>query len=246
MYIQTSHFSIAAYAKGNENAGKVALVLPGFLDSKDYAHVRSHVKFLAERGYYAVGIDLPGTWKSSGTIKDFTITNSLEVLDEIINAFGRPTLIAGHSNGGRLALHMAVRNPLVQAVVAIMSPLRMMRKDEPTETMKLWIESGVRISMRDLPSDPEKAREYRVPITFLEDSQSYTLTDEIPKITVPKLFIAGMQDVIIAPEEVHEAFTLANEPKSYKQIEFGHNYRKYTDSIAQVNSIIGQFITEYC
>jgi hypothetical protein len=40
--------------KGDQDAAKLALVLPGRLDTKDYAHMVSAVDFLSARGYLAV------------------------------------------------------------------------------------------------------------------------------------------------------------------------------------------------
>jgi len=41
--IKTKDFDLAMYAKGDSSSPKVALVLPGKLDTKDYHHMRSHV-----------------------------------------------------------------------------------------------------------------------------------------------------------------------------------------------------------
>jgi hypothetical protein len=43
-----SSLRLATYARGNEKAQKLALVLPGRLDTKDYTHMISHVDYLAD------------------------------------------------------------------------------------------------------------------------------------------------------------------------------------------------------
>ncbi len=243
MNIQTSKFQISAYVRGDESAEKVAIIMPGFLDTKDYAHVRSHVEFLGDRGYYAIGIDMPGTWGSSGAISDFTITNCLRVVDELLKKFNKPAILVGHSNGGRIALHAAARNDHVSAVVAIMSPLQTLSVNVQSESVKKWRETGLRLSRRDLPNDAEKFQEFTVPLSFLEDSQRYNLVGELPKIAVPKLFVAGKQDVIILPKEVKQAYTLAAKPKRYRIVDSTHDYRRTSATVELVNEIIDQFLS---
>lgn len=51
MYIETEHFTLAVNVGGNKHASKLALILPGRLDTKDYAHMKAHVAYLAERGF---------------------------------------------------------------------------------------------------------------------------------------------------------------------------------------------------
>lgn len=85
--LQLPSFTIATYMQGNPDAEKLALVLPGKLDTKDYAHMRSHVDFLAERGYLALSFDPAGTWESPGDISLYTLNNYLKTIDELIEHF---------------------------------------------------------------------------------------------------------------------------------------------------------------
>ena len=67
--INTPNFKLATYQAGDPDAQKLALVLPGFLDTKDYAHMKAHVDLLAAQGYFALSIDFPGTWESGDDIE---------------------------------------------------------------------------------------------------------------------------------------------------------------------------------
>ena len=67
--IKTESFQLATYSQGDSESKKLALVLPGKLDTKDYSHMKSHVKYLAIMGYFALSFDPPGTWESKGDIK---------------------------------------------------------------------------------------------------------------------------------------------------------------------------------
>lgn len=100
--IKTESFNLAVYQKGSPDSKKLALVLPGRLDTKDYPHMRSHVDFLASKGYLALSFDPPGSWESEGDISLYLTTNYLKAVKELINHFGnKPTLLIGHSRGGK-------------------------------------------------------------------------------------------------------------------------------------------------
>lgn len=44
--VSTKNFKIAVNAKGDPDAKKVAILLPGRLDTKDYANFVSHLDYL--------------------------------------------------------------------------------------------------------------------------------------------------------------------------------------------------------
>ncbi len=241
MKLKLKEFTVDAYVSGDKNAEKCALILPGFLDTKDYEHMRSHVDSLAEKGYYALAIDFPGTWQSSGDIADYTITNCLNVAQEIVTMLGRPTLLVGHSNGGRLALQIASENSQVTGVIAIMSPLHVLRSNNQTERMQRWKASGERLIKMDVSSRPEQFQEFMVPYSFLLNSEKYPVTEYISSVKQPKLFIAGKRDQVITPAEVKESFLLAIEPKKYELIDTDHNYRRDPRAVTKVNHLIIDF-----
>src|SRR3989338_3016633 len=112
--IKTKTFELAVYEKGDSNSPKLAIVIPGRLDTKDYIHNTSLVDYLASRDYFALSFDPPGTWESPGDIELYTTTNYLKAVDELIEHFGtKPTLLAGHSRGGTIAMLAALKNPHV-------------------------------------------------------------------------------------------------------------------------------------
>ena len=48
--IKIPNFELAIISQGDENSSKLAIVIPGRLDTKDYANNPSHVNFLASKG----------------------------------------------------------------------------------------------------------------------------------------------------------------------------------------------------
>lgn len=61
-YIKTQSFEMAVNMKGDSRATKLAILMPGRLDTKDYINFTSHAGYLAKKGYFVVAIDPPGTW----------------------------------------------------------------------------------------------------------------------------------------------------------------------------------------
>src|SRR3990167_8571891 len=121
-FIKTKSFELAVYARGDEKASRVALVLPGRLDTKDYVHMTSHVDFLAKRGYHALSFDMPGTWESPGNIAEYTTTNYIKAVNELVDYLGnKPTLLLGHSRGGSVAILAGAVNKDVVGIIPIMA-----------------------------------------------------------------------------------------------------------------------------
>lgn len=245
--LQTHSFQLAAYIKGDKKADKLALALPGLLDTKDYLHLRSHVDFLADKGYLALSFDPPGTWESAGSISLYTVTNYLKAINELIDYFGhRPTFVMGHSRGGTMSLYTGVTNPSVFAFASVM--LSHVNGMPPVMDDKVihWREEGFRHEMRDLPpGGGPKVKSFDLPYSFFEDQTRYDMTDKLVQCAKPKLFIYGKYDNAATPEKVHSIYDIAPEPKKIAGINSDHNYRHHTQLIAQVNRIIGDFLDTY-
>src|SRR3989338_10282910 len=103
--IKTKSFELAVFTRGSENSNKLAILIPGRLDTKDYAHNTSHVEYLSKHGFYALSFDPPGTWESSGKIEEYNTTNYIKAINELIEYFGnKPTLLVGHSRGASVSM----------------------------------------------------------------------------------------------------------------------------------------------
>lgn len=240
--LKTKSFQLATYMQGNENADKLALVLPGKLDTKDYAHMQSHVDFMANRGYLALSFDPPGTWESPGSIELYTMTNYIKAVAELIEHFGnRPTFLMGHSRGSSIATHVACTNSYVFAFVSIfcsLAPGAFRNKVDEG-----WRKQGYMVEMRDLPlgGGPEVKR-YELPYAFFEDQKQYDLADDLKNCTKPKLFFLGRHDELATPDKVRSLYDVAAEPKELYELESDHDYRLHQHLIDEVNAVIGRFL----
>ncbi len=243
--VKTKSFEIATYSQGDINSSKLALVLPGKLDTKDYSHMRSHVDHLANKGFFALSFDPPGTWESRGDIKLYTTTNYLKAIDELIEYYGnKQTLFIGHSRGATMAILAGTANPFVTSYVSIMSSFTDIGFGDKRD--KEWKKKGYVVSMRDLPpGGGAKVKRFELPFSFFEDQIPYKMTNEIKQSTKPKLVVLGKHDELITPESVRETYELLSPPKELYELDSGHDYRLDPKLIEEVNERVGEFLERF-
>lgn len=244
-FIKTKSFQLATYSKGNKNSKKLALVLPGKLDTKDYAHMKSHVDFLSSKGFYALSFDPPGTWESKGDISLYNTTNYLKAVDELIGYFGnKQTFILGHSRGASVSMIAGARNKHISGYAAFMPSFSEQGFDKTKDEQ--WKKLGYKISMRDLPpGGEEEVKEFKLPYNFYKDQIKYEMTDEFKNSEKPKLIIVGKHDITVPYDSVIELYNLVSEPKRLYEIDSDHNYRLVPKLIEEVNMVLGKFIKDY-
>lgn len=244
-FIKTPSFNLAVYSQGDPNAQKFALVIPGKCDSKDFAHMHSHVDVLATKGFFALTFDPPGTWESDGDITLYTMTNYLEAIDELIEHFGnRPTLLVGHSRGGKMAMIAGTRTPSIVAYVSIMSSLSGKEDSKPED--KQWKEKGYDTTYRSLPpGNLPRTEEFKLPYSFYEDQIRYFLTSEIKNCTKPKMFVVGTKDTIAPQEKVKNTYSALSEPKEIHEVDSDHDYWFHPEIMDEINRLLGEFIEKY-
>lgn len=235
--IKTNTFELAVNAVGNPDSERMMLSLPGRLDTKDYVHIQSHMEYFADKGYFTVSFDPPGTWESAGDISLYTTPNYLKAIHEIIAHFGnRPTVTLGHSRGGTMALMAGVHNEFVTHMIAVMSHWGPSGRPDTNEDFH--------ISTRDLPPGTkrtEERKEFKLPMTYFDDAGDYSGLDTCDK---PKLFFAGLQDVLVTPDDVKEMFDEAAEPKQYLELDSEHDYRLHAEIIDEVNEKVEGFLAK--
>lgn len=244
--IKTKSFNLAVITAGDPDSAKLALVLPGRLDTKDYPHMKSHVAYLAQRGYFAVSFDPPGTWESGGNIEIYTMSNYLKAINELIQYYGnKDTFLVGHSRGGSMAVLAGMQNPLVTKFIAIMAACSYAPGKYNGNPDEDWKKVGYKVNKRDVPGKNNEFVEYRLPYSFLEDSSQYDMYDELKLCRKPKLFIYGEHDQLVLPHLAQEIFNASAEPKEIVSIDSDHNYREHNFLIEEVNHLIGNFLESY-
>ena len=242
--IKTKSFELAIYLKGERTSPKLAIIVPGRLDTKDYVHNTSLVDFLAGRGYFALSFDPPGTWESPGDIELYTTTNCLKAVDELIEYFGnKPTLTAGHSRGGTTAILAGLNNHNITHFTAIFSYY-----GAPSDPEEENIINGKVMDFRDIPPGNAKTKEqieFGLTLNYFEDGKHYDALEGLKNCTKPKLFFYGVEDDINDPEDVKKAYEESAEPKEIHALNSDHDYRYHPEIIEEVNQVIGKFLDKY-
>lgn len=242
--ITIKSFDLAINIQGDENSSELALLLPGRLDSKDYANFDSHLEYLAGRGYLAVSLDPPGTWESPGGMELYTTANYIKAVNELIEYFGnRPTLLFGHSKGGTIAILMAEENPNIIGIIVAMPNL-----STPVPPNPESIKNGFKISYRDMPPGTHKTKEQKefyLPVAYFNEGEKYNPTVSIRNLTKPKMILFGSKDALFDPAVVEKKCQEFPEPKMIKKLDSPHSYRRCPEIIVEVNELIGQFIDKY-
>lgn len=239
--VKTKSFELAVNKVGDKNSSRLALLLPGRLDTKDYPNFISHQKFLADKGFFTVCFDPPGTWESPGPISLFTTTNYIKAVNELIEYYGnRPTLLLGHSRGGNTAI-LASTNSNVIALILVISSYK-------TPTPPTHLIDGVEVSYRDIPVNGEisdKQKEFRLPVAYFEDGEKYNPMPILKNCLKPKLIFSGTNDKFYTPKEVGEIFRQIPEPKILHELKSDHNYYYHSEVIEEVDKVTGEFIEKY-
>jgi len=242
--INTKSFKLATISRGNKNANKIVVALPGRLDTKDYVNFASHLEFLAGKGFYAVAFGPPGTWESPGGIELFTTTNYIKAVNEVIEHFGnKPTLLLGHSRGGAIATLAGSNNPSVIGIVTINESLGVPSPPRPKE-----IQGNKYIDFRDMPPGIEKTKaqkKFEVPLTYFEDGGKYNDAEVLKTCLKPKLLFYSNKDEFNSPKDVLEIYKSVPELKMIYELNSNHDYRYYPEIVKEVNEIMGKFIDRY-
>jgi len=238
---------IAISIHETKGSKKLFVLVPGFLDSKDYVGLVGLANDLQVNGWTVIRIQPYGTWRSAGTLSDYSMTRTLRDVDQIImyakKEYGIDKIVVGgHSMGGRIALLTTARKD-VAAVVGIMSAPSFNKTK--VYDLKKWQTDGFIVNKRDLPEDSSKTIEYKTPYSFAEDSVKYDASNSIANFGKPLLLIVGELDNIIPPATLQETYNNAREPKKLVVIpNIGHNYRHHADQIKIVNAEILRFLKE--
>lgn len=224
---------------------KLAILCPGYLDTKDYEHLVELADVLSKKGYTAVRFDPTGTWESEGDIADYTTTQYLTDVRSVLEyMLKRSTfnhvLLAGHSRGGKISLLYAAKDPQISVVIGIMASSGHLTEEEKASDSERinWEKEGFKVSRRDIPGSTEK-REYKVPYSQRLDNDRYDAVIEAPNIQGRSILLAGELDDTVMPDVVKEIFDHAHEPKKYILLKgIGHDYRFNPKEIEAVNNEI--------
>lgn len=201
---------------------KLALLLPGYLDSPDYLHMKVFEKRLKELGYIVERLDPCHLWET-GNVDNYSVTNYIKQIKERVEFYKEQdpegVILVGHSLGGFTSILAGDLLPEVTKIIALCPPSSIERLG------KKWEGKPFRVSKRDLPNDNLKYREFNVPLTFVKDAQKYSAIEAIHKIKKPLMIFIGMADTSVAPKETEILVSNAIDPHVIRMQKIGHDFR---------------------
>lgn len=202
---------------------KLALLLPGYLDSPDYLDMVTFGKGLTELGYTTERLDACDLWRT-GDVANYSITNHLKQIKERISFYKsqnpEEVVLVGHSRGGLAAIIAGNRMREVTKIVALCAP-----PDIKSSAHK-WEDGKARVSTRDLPDDPSVLRTFSIPYSYLVDAMQYSAEEEAKTIHVPLMIFIALDDTTVPPEQTERIVKNAISPYVVRQSSMKHNYRR--------------------
>ncbi len=218
---------------------KLAILLPGYLDSPNYTHLVTFESRLIKLGYTTERLDPCRLWET-GETRQYTVTNIIkQIHDKIVEyktQHPEEIILIGHSLGGFISIIAAGLIPEVNKVISLCPP-------SSIENLgKKWEKKPSRISKRDLPEDSSRFREFDVPLSFVEDARSYSAIDTIKKINVPLMIFIALADSSVNPVETEILVSNAVKPYVVRQPNLGHDFRKSQAECDLVMDEIERFI----
>lgn len=219
---------------------KLAILLPGFLDSPDYLHLITIEKGLQALGYTVVRLDPCNLW-SKGDIHDYSITNYLKDIRKVIDEYADKNLadliLVGHSVGGFVSIIAGERYPEVTKIVSLCPPAGF---DNPPIK---WKGEEYRIAHRDLPTDSAKSREFKVPVAFAYDSFKYDAITAIKNIVNPLMIFIALEDIVVPPDDTEILVDAAKAPYVVRLDGIGHDFRHSEKECETVMGEIEKFLS---
>lgn len=221
----------------------IAILLPGYLDSKDYASSVALAHTLPTIGITAVRFDPRGTWQSGGSPADCTTTQQIHdvtaILDSLPPSDPDRRILIGYCHGGYLAALSATSDARVTEVVAIMPTSSFIWTEDYDEAKDTWRIDGEHCYVRDLP-DLTGSVPVRVPYSIVEDAKSYLMTDVWENLRQPILFVAGEDDGYITPDGVRALHDKCSSQRKELAVLSGvqHDYRYEEKQIEVVNRTV--------
>ncbi|MBU0998756.1 alpha/beta hydrolase, partial [Patescibacteria group bacterium] len=153
----------AVINRPNIKTNKLAILCPGYLDSKNYDHLVLLAEELLKKDFTVVRFDSTGIWESEGDISEYLTSQYLKDIKSVLGyMLGRENytyvLLGGHSRGGMVSILYAAQDSRISCVLGIMPS----SGGYVGKIREEWEKSGFSISKRDISGKDERI-EFKVP-----------------------------------------------------------------------------------
>lgn len=216
---------------------KLAILLPGYVESPDYHHLVVIDRHLTDLGYSTLRVDPCNLWQT-GDGTHYTTTGYINQVKDIVTSYlpEEPTeiILVGHSLGCLVALLTGYLFDEVTKIICLSPPATLGNSDHK------WVD-GFRTSKKDLPANPSEFRELTVPISFTVDRKQYSISTSLQNNQKPLLVIMGEADP--SALEVQEMVKDLSNTTFITINGMGHDFRQSDELCHRVAAKIEEFIS---
>lgn len=228
----------------------IAIIMNGFLDTKDTAPKNALSELLRNEGYVVVRFDYTyGFGEGSGDVSKFTITHVVEDTTRVIDhatrrGYANPDKIVliGHCFGAMGAIFLAAFEDRVKAVVGISVPYwfedTKVTKFEDRELSRMKLKRYFHLHTERRDED------IRVDYTFIEDGLKKDMARAVRNLEQPLLLIHGALDESISVENAQEIYDRAPGVKNLEIIE-GMRHDPDTRAVKKLYPLIKTFLKKH-
>lgn len=191
--------NISVLVEKSDNPKGLAFVMHGLGGFKEQPHIKTFAKAFKDNNYIVVRFDTTNTFgESDGDYADATVTNYFEDLEDVIewsksqDFYQKPFILCGHSLGGiSTALYSQKYSEKVKALAPISTVVsgRLSLERYSQAELDEWEKTGWQIKMS---ADGKRVK--KIKYTHIIDRLKYDLLDNVDKLIMPVLLLAGELD----------------------------------------------------
>ncbi len=239
--------NISVVVEKAENQKGLAFIMHGLGGFKEQPYVETFTKAFKDNNYTVIRFDTTNSFgESEGDYADATITNYYKDLEDVIewskkqDFYQEPFVLCGHSLGGiSTALYSQKYPEEVKALAPISTVVsgKLSIEAYKKEDIDNWRDTGWRTTI-GYSSGIKKTLKW----SHMEDRLKYNLLDNIDKLTMPVLLIAGELDELTPPKHQQLLFDKLPGEKELQIIKnCPHTFREQ-DHLDEVYNILSNWI----
>lgn len=217
---------------------KLALLLPGYVESPDYHHLVVIDEHLTSLGYTTLRVDPCNLWQT-GDGQHYSTTGYINQVKDIVTSYlpqkTTEIILVGHSLGCIVALMVGFLFDKVTKIVCLSLPASLGNSDHK------WID-GFRTSKKDLPDNPTSFRNFAVPVSFTTDRKHCSIPFSLNNNQKPLLVIMGDEDP--STSEIESIVKQIEKPQFIKIKNMGHDFRQSEELCQLVASKIDEYVSK--
>lgn len=225
------------------------LLLHGFKGYKEEANYTVLASELLKENIASVRFDASGFGESEGGFAgEYRLSNYVNDTESVYAWMIKRSFIdkdkigvMGQSMGGAQALIFSSKHPEIKAVVSVSPPDIFATRDEFGALLDEWEKKGY--------IEIESSRmggKLKVPFDYALDAVNYDIRKYAAEIQSPKLFVLGLDDVTVDPDQTRSVYKHAAKPKKLIEVaKMRHDYKNQADILQKVNDFIVKFLVKY-